>query len=149
VFNYSLISVYSLFLLYIYSVFCNSLYTWHHDCSPFMLLHLLKTSGGSLAICKAPQLSWSGLAVNILITKHYINRYHITSSVYLSTYSLKFTLRDSWYSIHFRYGTGRDFLDPTRPVTCLFDRLVDRRKFSIVDRFLTGRLPRQSLQKLD
>jgi len=38
-------------------------------------------------------------------------------------------------------GTGRDFCDPTRPVTCLFnqpvDRPVDRRKLQHVDQIKT------------
>jgi len=37
-------------------------------------------------------------------------------------------------------GTGRDFCDPTLPVTCLFnqpvDRPVDRRKLQHVDQIL-------------
>jgi len=40
-----------------------------------------------------------------------------------------------------RDGTGQDFRDPTRSVTCQFDRPVDRRDdLLIFDRPLTGRL---------
>jgi len=37
-------------------------------------------------------------------------------------------------------GTGRDFRDPTRPVTSQFDRPVTGRSTGEIYQFLTGRL---------
>jgi len=41
---------------------------------------------------------------------------------------------DRSHSQNIRDGTGRDFRDPTRPVTCVCKRPVDRRKLTALDR---------------